>query len=1123
MMPFSTSSSHSSAAEVTTTPLADYFWIAGVDGAEILDTFRKLGDEYRISNATAPGPAVTDTIEEDADAEDAHDPRLDGLLSRNSSVIGPPGSQQRLSYRSDNSDPNANGTHSNRSSMTIKGAAAPSPRGSAFLGLEDFDFDKALFKFASERDSFLSDLSLSAGAITPQARPRSRVRTQKIVSEESQPSGLLRSGIGSVRRHMSFRDMNSMKRQPSVARQASIRTSRRLSNYNSVIPAPQPLEISPTMHPLKRRFEPVLLDRYPPKGMAEDVKQRAHFPDYVPMFAFPNDINIVSSDQRPRSTWHGFAMTSDNGARLHAICVIVWIPLNNQAADQLEKCCEEWRKDNMTDEERELAASLGERLAQERAKLSRLLAQLPTVPSGSESREQLEDEISAVEEKIGLMTDLLRPVRHGAASKIEGLTDGDTGFWIPRAYGILGREENMTSFWKEWLKAVIVPMTDNSIQRVPPASPRMGVWQPLERYVMNLCTEAFSPNTSKTQVELAVRELRLFARKEATNELPGSRNTDLYALFRTLSLANIIILFEYALTESRIILLSSHTSMLYLATRALVDLLFPIPWSGVLIPVLPARLIQALEAPCPYIVGIERRYEKVELPSDDFVLVDLDQDMIESTVKPTPLPRHQRRKLLSLLQLAAPHHSRYGVPTGPPAYAIETFPFDAFMSENPGIYHSKAQSTHLAKYVGLNSGSFGQSAVPPNSTQPLIFNAFLHARNEQAASRGYSSKGGDRPGTGSTFKTGSPPSPRESSPISGHFPPLPNAPGSRNDSGLALQASLREKRSGHFDAASRRSSSFGMDPRQVARRPSAPFLGHAPNLSVTTLNTDYHSTYAPSVYAQSTVAASTIVPQAVIQPIHNTEGTCWVEGHCLQLQPWDDKAVCSICDERADENMYKCASCKTLVHNRCAHQICLVCPVAFHPEQVRAAFVRCFASLFYTYKKFLQPASGDKKKAGLTYSFNMDAFFKSLPGEHAEYIGVLQHTQGFNEFISDRERINPKAKDPRMALFDEIIMSKRNRGRSSLFSSRSTTDFLSDTSNHLWRTASAASFAAGRTQQNLSGDYTRVVTRAPAKLDASLMKEPRMIHGAPRVSKTANNARRKPLPKLMNGLAISPP
>ena len=1034
-MPYSTSPA-SSAQDTSPTPLADYFWIAGVDGSEILETFQRLGDEYKANRdrATSPGPAVTDTIEEDADAEDAQEPSLDAFpIPGSGGVLR--GSVQRLSFRSGDSDSqHVNGTSSNRSSVTIKGgggtgnggggmgagagaegngggAGPMSPRASSFLDeAGNFDFDKALLKFASERESFLSDLSLSAGAITPNARPRSRLRTQKIVAEENnnnnnnnnngQSGGgnLLRSGIGSVRRHMAMRDMNSLKRQPSVARQASIRTSRRLSNYNSVIPAPQPLEISPTMHPLKRRFEPVLLDRYPTKDMTAELKQRCNFPDYVPMFAFPNDINIVSSDQRPRSTWHGFAMTTDTGSRLHAICITIWIPLNPQAAGELEKRCEEWRKDNMTDEERELAASLGERLASERAKLSRLLAQLPTVPSGSDSREQLEDDISAVEEKIGLMTDLLRPVRHGAASKIEGLTDGETGFWIPRSYGILGREANMTSFWKEWLKSVIVPMTDGSVQRVPPSSPRMGVWQPLERYVMNLCTEAFSPNSSKTQVELSVRELRMFARNEAVNELPGSRNTDLYALFRAMSVPNIVILLEYALTESRIIFLSSHTSMLYLATRALVDLLFPIQWTGVLIPVLPARLIQALEAPCPYIVGIERRYEKVELPSDDFVMVDLDADMIESTIRPTPLPRHQRRKLLSLLQLAAPHHSRCGVPTGPPAYAIETFPSDSFMSENPFIFNPKAAPSQLAKYVSLNSSSFGPNSVPPNLYQPPIFNAYLQARNEQILSRRYSSKGSDRPGTGSTSKTtGSPPSPRmDTSPTSGHFPPT-----SRNDSGLALQASLREKRSGHFDASSRRSSSFGMEMRQgVPRRPSAPFLGHTPNLSVTTLGTDNGgSTYAPSVYAQSTVAASTIVPQPPVQPIHNSEGTCWVEGHCLQVQPWDEKAICALCDDRAEEGMYKCSACKTVVHNRCALEICLVCPASFRPEQVRAAFVRCFASLFYTYKKFLQPVTSDKKKTGQHFMFNIEAFMKSLPGEHAEYIAVLQQTQGMCLFI----------------------------------------------------------------------------------------------------------------------------
>jgi hypothetical protein len=443
---------------------------------------------------------------------------------------------------------------------------------------------------------------------------------------------------------------------------ASVQTSKRLSNYNSVIPPPEPLNADPDMHPLKRRFEPVLLDRYPPKTATDEIARRGRFPDYVPMFAFPNDINIVSADERPRSTWHGFAMTSDDNTKIYGITVIVWMPLNPEAAENVERRCEEWRQSHMSNEERELAASLGERLASERATLSQLLAKLPSMASGSAAREALEERISTVEEKISLMTDMLRPVRHGAAAKIDGLTDGETGLWTPRAYGILGRDASLTSFWKEWLRAVIVPMTDGAILRVPPSSPKVGRWQPLERYVVNLCAEAPSPISSKTQVEIAVRELRLFARKEAPNELPESRNTDLYALFRALTIPNIVALMEFALSESRIILLSSHTAMLHLASRAIASLLYPLKWASIFIPVLPARLLSALEAPCPYIVGIERRYEKIELPDDDYVFVDLDQDTIESTSPPRTLPRPQRRKLVSLLQLAALHHNSYGVP-----------------------------------------------------------------------------------------------------------------------------------------------------------------------------------------------------------------------------------------------------------------------------------------------------------------------------------------------------------------------------------------------------------------------------------------------------------------------------
>lgn len=431
--------------------------------------------------------------------------------------------------------------------------------------------------------------------------------------------------------------------------------------------------------------------------------------------------------------------------------------------------------------------------------------------------------------------------------------------------------------------------------------------------------------------------------------------------------------------------------MLHLVSKALVELLYPVIWTGVFIPVLPARLIQALEVPCPYIVGIERRYDRVELPEDDFVLVDLDQNEIESTSQPTPLPRQQRRKLTSLLQLAAPHHNRYGVPVGPPAHAIESYPFDAFASENPAIFDGIAQTTALAQFVNLSSVSFGDD-TSHFAPKPPLFNAFLAAKAEQRRSN-------ERPATGSTSKGSSPPSPRDS-PISISFPPLPLTPISRNDSGYAIQASLREKRSGHFDSSSKRSSTYGFERVPTLRRPSVPFSNHAPthssNLSIATISTNGNlmSNYAPSMYAQSTLAASTVMPHVLMQPVRNTETTKWVEGHCFQWQPADERSLCSVCEEKAEEGIYHCSGCTANTHPRCAHQVHVVCPAAFHPEQVRAAFVRCFASLFYTYRKYLEPATGNQKQGGMLYRFNMDGFLRSLPHENADYMHMLQQTQG---------------------------------------------------------------------------------------------------------------------------------
>lgn len=471
--------------------------------------------------------------------------------------------------------------------------------------------------------------------------------------------------------------------------------------------------------------------------------------------------------------------------------------------------------------------------------------------------------------------------------------------------------------------------------------------------------------------------------------------------------------------------------MLHLTSRALVDLMFPLQWTGLLIPVLPTRLLQFLEAPTPYIIGIERRHERPDLPLEDYVLVDLDHNTIETSYPAPPLPRHQRRKLQSLLYSAAPLHTKCKVPPGPPNYAKETFPFDIFSAENSSVFMPRAPPATLSKYVALNSNSFGN---PHNHVEPPpIYNAFSNLRNDIAfprspvsnhayspsfSSRGYS----NRPRTSSTSRGSNPSSPNSLTffPQQQQQQPIaPLTPKSRNDSGFSM-TSIREKRSfGHFDNSSKSNISHAQSwinggnasspGTGLPRRPSVPYLGHSSSLSVSSsINA---ATRSPSIYARSNYATSTVAPSTVIQSpsrmsistsCSGYSNTIFVEAHCLRLRQHDpaslkeESLVCSICEERStiDEPMYGCTGCYTCVHDRCAHEISIVCPAAFHADQIRAAFVRCFASLFYTYKKFMTSATSEDKRSGRQYAFQTDAFVKSLPSDHAQYMNFLKSTHG---------------------------------------------------------------------------------------------------------------------------------
>ena len=222
-----------------TFPLADYFWIAGIDSLQYdSDVFPSI----KPVNGTQTSTQVDTTIEEGSESDSSTSPvtatttptspRASARHSRHNSW-----DRLRLSKLSTNDARSSIGTldeldktASNRSSVTIKASTSNSNvngiTNGGVLPLGEFDFDKALAKFANERESFLEDLSFSAGVPTQSRPPMTNQRAERLRFDNGDVSGQgkkspLRGVGGSIRRRISFKDMNSMKRQPSAVQRSS--------------------------------------------------------------------------------------------------------------------------------------------------------------------------------------------------------------------------------------------------------------------------------------------------------------------------------------------------------------------------------------------------------------------------------------------------------------------------------------------------------------------------------------------------------------------------------------------------------------------------------------------------------------------------------------------------------------------------------------------------------------------------------------------------------------------------------------------------------------------------------------------------------------------------------------
>lgn len=158
------------------------------------------------------------------------------------------------------------------------------------------------------------------------------------------------------------------------------------------------------------------------------------------------------------------------------------------------------------------------------------------------------------------------------------------------------------------------------------------------------------------------------------------------SLFNSLSARNIVKVIAMLLQEQRVLLVSSQMDTLTLCAEAFTSLLYPFRWMHPLVPLLPTQLIEYLEAPTPYLMGVTTSvYDSDDCQSvlDGVVVVQLDFDkvMVPKGVKAESFPRAFTKKMEKFFaQNIPPPSSAFSLPLSPIArilYCDSTNPMHA--------------------------------------------------------------------------------------------------------------------------------------------------------------------------------------------------------------------------------------------------------------------------------------------------------------------------------------------------------------------------------------------------------------------------------------------------------------
>ncbi|XP_035280334.1 myotubularin-related protein 5 isoform X2 [Anguilla anguilla] len=180
-----------------------------------------------------------------------------------------------------------------------------------------------------------------------------------------------------------------------------------------------------------------------------------------------------------------------------------------------------------------------------------------------------------------------------------------------------------------------------------------GVSVPMETLIGNLltCIIPIAGGSQRT-ITLGAGD-RQVIQTPISDSLPVS-GCSVAVLFKQLGINNVLYLFCAALTEHKILFLSSSYHRLTDACRALLAIMFPLKYSFTYVPILPGKLLEVLSTPTPFIIGVNSFFRSETQELLDVIIADLDggtvtiPECVHVSLLPEPL-LHQTQTALSMV------------------------------------------------------------------------------------------------------------------------------------------------------------------------------------------------------------------------------------------------------------------------------------------------------------------------------------------------------------------------------------------------------------------------------------------------------------------------------------------